>query len=96
MPLTRCADQRLALPADSYLVNYFNALDEFLDVGPPVYFVMQDVDVRKRKQQQEVSGRFSTSDPFSLANVLEAERKRPDSSFLAEPPSVLSSLLVRY
>ena len=94
LELTGRVDQRLALPSDSYLVNYFNALDEFLDVGPPVYFVMQDVDVRARKRQQEVSGRFSTSDPFSLANILEAERKRPESSLIAEPPLVPSSLAV--
>lgn len=33
-------------------------------------------------------GRFSTCEELSLANVLEAERKRPDSSFIAEPPYV--------
>ena len=38
--------------------------------------------------QQALCGRFSTCDDFSLANVLEAERKRPESSYLAEPPAV--------
>lgn len=81
-------DQRLALPSDSYLVNYFNALDAFLDVGPPVYFVAKGVDVSTRPVQQAICGRFSTCEELSLANVLEAERKRPDSSFIAEPPYV--------
>ena len=81
-------DQRLALPQDSYLVNYFNALDRYLDVGPPVYFVATGVDPRHRADQQHLCGRFTTCDELSLANVLEAERKRPETSFLAEPPAV--------
>lgn len=81
-------DQRLALPRKSYLVDYFDDLDAYLDVGPPVYFVVQDVDVTHRKGQQDLCGRFSTCDQMSLANVLEAERKRPSQSYLAETPAV--------
>lgn len=80
------SDQRLALPRDSYLIDYFNALDQYLDVGPPVYFVASGMNVTSRTNQQKLCGRFSTCDELSLANVLEAERKRSDSSFLAEPP----------
>jgi Niemann-Pick C1 protein len=88
-PLTDvCPDQRLALPSDSYLVDYFNALDAYLDVGPPVYFVVRDVDVTDRPGQQSLCGRFSTCQSFSIANVLEAERKRPESSFISETPAV--------
>lgn len=79
-------DQRLALPSSSYLVDYFNAVDSFLDVGPPVYFVTKEVNFTSLQDVKRVCGRFSTCDDFSLANVLEAERKRPDSSFVAEPP----------
>ncbi|KAL8293540.1 hypothetical protein RQP46_000241 [Phenoliferia psychrophenolica] len=81
-------DQRLALPGSSYLANYFNSLDTYLDVGPPVYFVAKGVNVTSRATQQQLCGRFSTCDELSLANVLEAERKRPNSSFIAEPPAV--------
>ncbi|KAF8204934.1 patched family-domain-containing protein [Pholiota molesta] len=78
-------DQRLALPSESYLVNYFDNLDAYLDVGPPVYFVARDVDVTQRPGQQALCGRFSTCDDLSIANRLEAERKRTESSFIAEP-----------
>ncbi|KAF4619859.1 hypothetical protein D9613_005559 [Agrocybe pediades] len=78
-------DQRLALPSESYLVSYFDNLDAYLDVGPPVYFVATDTDVTQRKGQQGLCGRFSTCKDFSVANRLEAERKRPESSFIAEP-----------
>lgn len=81
-------DQRLALPPDSHLINYFDALDEHLDVGPPVYFVATGLNVTSRSGQQEICGRFSTCQDLSLANVLEAERKRPASSFVALPPAV--------
>ena len=81
------SDQRLALPAASYLVSYFNALDSYLDVGPPVYFVATDVDVPMRHGQQQLCGRFTTCYELSVANSLEAERKRPESSFLASPPA---------
>jgi Niemann-Pick C1 protein len=80
-------DQRLALPAGSYLRDYFNSIDAFLDVGPPVYFVARDIDVTTRAGQQALCGRFTTCHPLSLANTLEGERVRSNVSFLAEPAS---------
>ncbi|KAF8607954.1 multidrug efflux transporter AcrB transmembrane domain-containing protein [Ceratobasidium sp. AG-I] len=80
-------DQRLALPSSSYLVPYFNALDEHFAVGPPVYFVSHSADVTRRTNQQELCGRFTSCSLHSLTNVLEAERKRPASSFIADPPA---------
>ncbi|KAK9900026.1 multidrug efflux transporter AcrB transmembrane domain-containing protein [Cystobasidium minutum MCA 4210] len=81
-------DQRLALPRKSYLVDYFNDLDEYLQVGPPVYFVEQSLDLTHREAQQQVCGRFSTCSEYSIGNLLEAERKRSTSSYIAEPPSI--------
>ncbi|KAG9102131.1 hypothetical protein FRC06_002289, partial [Ceratobasidium sp. 370] len=80
-------DQRLALPASSYLVPYFNALDEHFAVGPPVYFVSHSMDAAQRTNQQQLCARFTSCSTMSLANVLEAERKRPASSFIADPPA---------
>ncbi|CAL1700898.1 unnamed protein product [Somion occarium] len=78
-------DQRLALPSDSYLIPYFNSLYDYLEIGPPVYFVTRDVDVTERQEQRELCGRFTTCDDMSVTNRLEAERKRPESSFIAQP-----------
>ncbi|KDQ20707.1 hypothetical protein BOTBODRAFT_26724 [Botryobasidium botryosum FD-172 SS1] len=80
-------DQRLALPSDSYLIPYFDALDTFFDMGPPVYFVSRDLNLTARSNQQALCARFTTCDDFSLTNVLEAERKRPELSFISEPPA---------
>ena len=34
-------DQRIAIPSKSYLVNYFNSVYDYLNVGPPVFFVVR-------------------------------------------------------
>ena len=60
-------------------------MNSYLDVGPPVYFVTHDVNVTGRAGQRELCGRFTTCDDYSVANILEAERKRPESSFISEP-----------
>ncbi|KAI4102155.1 MAG: hypothetical protein L6R37_004520 [Teloschistes peruensis] len=75
-------DQRIAFPRGSYLIPFFNDLDEYFNTGPPVYFVIRDLDVTERKHQQELCGRFSTCQPFSLTNVLEQEAKRSDISYI--------------
>jgi Niemann-Pick C1 protein len=76
-------DQRIAFPRGSYLIPYFNDLDEYFNTGPPVYFVTRDLDVTARQHQQELCGRFSTCHSFSLANVLEQESKRPNFSYIS-------------
>ncbi|TPX31091.1 hypothetical protein SmJEL517_g05502 [Synchytrium microbalum] len=81
-------DQRIALPRDSYLINYFDNLESYFRVGPPVYFVARGVDVTTREGQQSVCGRFSGCAEYSLSNILEQERKRPEVSYLAEPTAV--------
>lgn len=78
-------DQRNALPSDSYLIPYFNDQSAYFDAGPPLYFVTRELNVTKREHQQQLCGRFSTCEPFSLTNVLEQERKRSAVSFVAEP-----------
>ena len=78
-------DQRLALPSDSYLIQYFDDMDAYLNVGPPVYFVSHDIDVTRRSGQQALCARFTTCDDFSVANILEAERKRPADSYISDP-----------
>ncbi len=75
-------DQRIAFPRGSYLIPYFNDLDAYFNTGPPVYFVVQDVDVLERKHQRELCDRYSTCDSYSLTNVLEQESKRPNVSYI--------------
>ncbi|KAI8635664.1 patched family-domain-containing protein [Xylariaceae sp. FL1651] len=78
-------DQRVALPDDSYLIDYFNDMYKYLDAGPPVYFVTKGLNATERSHQQDICSRFSTCEQFSLATVLEQERKRPEVSFISSP-----------
>ncbi|KAI5247724.1 multidrug efflux transporter AcrB transmembrane domain-containing protein [Aureobasidium subglaciale] len=77
-------DQRIAIPSDSYLVKYFDDLYDYFEAGPPVYFVTKGLNATARHHQQEICGRFSTCEEFSLANILEQERKRPEISYIAD------------
>ncbi|OKL61038.1 hypothetical protein UA08_03281 [Talaromyces atroroseus] len=76
-------DQRIALPRDSYLIQYFNDLDDYFQTGPPVYFVTRGVNITERPHQQQVCGRFSTCEEYSLSFVLEQEAKRPNVSYIS-------------
>ncbi|KAI1074177.1 multidrug efflux transporter AcrB transmembrane domain-containing protein, partial [Whalleya microplaca] len=78
-------DQRVALPDDSYLIDYFNDMYNYLDTGPPVYFVAKNVNVTQRSNQRDICSRFTTCEQLSLTNVLEQERKRPDISYISSP-----------
>lgn len=80
-------DQRLAVPNGSYLINYFNSIYEYLNVGPPVFFVVQDLDVTNRTNQQMLCGKFPSCDEFSLSNILQEEYERQELSFIAQPIS---------
>ncbi|XP_072021310.1 NPC intracellular cholesterol transporter 1-like [Amphiura filiformis] len=50
-------DQKLSMPQDSYMINYFNNLSTYLNVGPPVYFVVRDgYDYTVESEQNMICG----------------------------------------
>lgn len=75
-------DQTLAVPQSSYLVDYFNDVYKYLKVGPPVYFVVQNLDLTNATEQKKLCGKFTTCNENSLVNILEQERSR---STVTEP-----------
>lgn len=80
-------DQRMAVPVDSYLVDFFNAAYKYLNVGPPVFFVAKNLDLTVRQNQKKLCGKFSACDEFSVANILEQEYRRASESSIVEPVS---------
>lgn len=75
-------DQTLAVPQTSYLVDYFNDVYNYLKVGPPVYFVVKNLDLTEAANQVKICGKFTSCDQYSLSNILEKERAR---STIVEP-----------
>lgn len=82
-------DQRMAVPTDSFLVDYFSDVYQYLNVGPPTYFVVpsKGSHVENRFIQQKMCSRFSTCDSNSVVNELEMEHKRPEVSYLTSSPA---------
>lgn len=78
-------DQRIALPSDSYMIDYFNDLAQYFEAGPPVYFVTRDLNLTEQPNQRGVCARFSTCHQYSLSSIIEMERKRPEISYIADP-----------
>ena len=76
-------DQRIALPSDSYLIEYFNDLDTYFESGPPVYFVTNNVNMTDRTHQEQLCGRFTSCAEFSLPFVLEQEARRSSLSYIS-------------
>lgn len=52
--------------------------------------------VTQRSAQQTLCSRFTTCDVLSVGNTLEAERKRPSASFIAQPPAVWIDEFLRW
>ncbi|VEU21101.1 DEKNAAC101992 [Brettanomyces naardenensis] len=78
-------DQRLAMPTDSHLVEYFGDMYKYLNVGPPIYWVVDGLNVSSIEGQRHLCGKFTTCDSMSLVNILQQEYKRQEVSSIAEP-----------
>ena len=70
------------------MIDYFSDLTAYFRTGPPVYFVAFHENITSRIGQRTICGRFSTCNSYSMANILEQERKRSDESTIAQPSAV--------
>ena len=78
-------DQRIALPRDSHMVKYFDDFESYFNVGPPVYFMVKNINLTNFEGQSITCARYSNCSTWSIANILEQERKRPNISYIAQP-----------
>ncbi|XP_030025316.1 NPC intracellular cholesterol transporter 1 isoform X1 [Manduca sexta] len=80
-------DQELSMPQDSFQLKYFQHLTRYLNIGPPVYFVITEgLDYSDRGTQNMVCGtRFCR--PDSVANQLYAAYRLPNETYIAQPPN---------
>jgi len=81
-------DQKLSMPKDSYVLNYFYGLENYLSVGPPVYFVVNEnvLNYENPIDQNLLCGTSGCSVSSLLGQIGQALRQ-PSRYYLAQPPS---------
>ncbi|KAJ7371490.1 NPC intracellular cholesterol transporter 1 [Desmophyllum pertusum] len=76
-------DQELALPKDSYLLNWFADMKDYLHVGPPVYFVVNEgYDYEHTKGQNKICA-SAGCDSNSLVQQIYVASLRPEQTKIA-------------
>lgn len=81
-------DQKLSMPKDSYVLDYFTGMEKYLSVGPPVYFIVNEdaVDYKNIQNQNLLCGTAGCS-PISLLGQIGQVLSQPKKYYLAQPPS---------
>jgi len=84
--LEKGLDQRVALPQDSYLQNYFSDVTTLLRVGPPVSFVVENLNISHSREINKICS-VAGCDDDSLLNRISEGARTPWKSSLASPAS---------
>lgn len=80
-------DQSLSMPKDSYVLNYFHNLSEYLHVGAPVYFVVQKGHNYSSYEGQNAICGISGCPENSLVQQVDRAAENPLSTKIAESVS---------
>ncbi|XP_027951222.1 NPC1-like intracellular cholesterol transporter 1 [Eumetopias jubatus] len=80
-------DQELALPKDSYLLDYFFNLNHYFEVGAPVYFVTTGGYDFSSKAGMNAICSSAGCDSYSLTQKIQYATEFPEESYLAIPAS---------
>ncbi|KAJ4880028.1 Patched family protein [Raphanus sativus] len=78
-------EQKIVLPRDSYLQDYFDSLAEYLRVGPPLYFVVKDYNYSLESRQTNQLCSISQCNSNSLLNEISRASQAPETSYIAKP-----------
>lgn len=80
-------DQEVSMPEDSFVLKYFLFLKDYLSVGPPVYFVVNNtngaLDFSKPEDQNKLCMGHARCNEVSLGTLAHSWAKIPEESFLA-------------
>lgn len=78
-------DQELSMPEDSYVLKYFKYLNQYLAVGPPLYFVIKDgYNYSDRDHQKKICGTAGCA-PDSIVAYTKAMTDMKNHSYIAAP-----------
>ncbi|KAL9927064.1 Niemann-Pick type C-1a isoform 3-T3 [Glossina fuscipes fuscipes] len=80
-------NQELSMPEDSFVLHYFQSLNRYLSIGPPVYFVLKSgLNFSESFDQNMVcSGQFCNDD--SLITQIYLASRRSNKTYIARPAS---------
>ncbi|KAH8410547.1 hypothetical protein KR009_000183, partial [Drosophila setifemur] len=80
-------DQELAMPEDSFVLHYFQSLNENLNIGPPVYFVLKGnlMYTNSTVQNLVCAGRYCNDD--SLLTQIYLASRHSNQTYIARPAS---------
>ncbi|XP_077990039.1 NPC intracellular cholesterol transporter 1-like [Glandiceps talaboti] len=68
-------DQKLSMPEGSYVIDYFNNLSAYLNVGPPVYFVTKEgYDFTTIENQNKICGGTGCKDDSLTSQIYHASQ----------------------
>ncbi|NP_001268305.1 NPC1-like intracellular cholesterol transporter 1 precursor [Mesocricetus auratus] len=75
-------DQELALPKDSYLIDYFLFLNRYFEVGPPVYFVTTSGYNFSSEAGMNAICSSAGCDSFSMTQKIQYATEFPEQSYI--------------
>ncbi|XP_043485324.1 NPC intracellular cholesterol transporter 1 isoform X2 [Leptopilina heterotoma] len=80
-------DQELSMPEDSFVLKYFKYLNNYLSIGPPMYFVVKGgLNYSDTRTQNLVcSGQYCNLD--SVTTQIFTASQQPNTSYIAKPAS---------
>ncbi|EFN66499.1 Niemann-Pick C1 protein [Camponotus floridanus] len=80
-------DQELSMPEDSFVLKYFKFLNNYLSIGPPMYFVVKDgLNYSDTKMQNLIcGGQYCNSD--SVSTQIFTASKQSNRTYIAKPAS---------
>jgi len=78
-------DQAVALPGDSYLQSYFRDLASSIRVGPPLFFVVEGLNVSVSSPDVNSVCAIAGCAPNSLLSQVASAARTPSTSYIAAP-----------
>ncbi|XP_032670245.1 NPC intracellular cholesterol transporter 1 homolog 1b-like isoform X2 [Odontomachus brunneus] len=80
-------DQKLSMPKDSYVLKYFEYMEDLLSMGPPVYFVLTEGLNYSRREVQNVICGAQGCNSDSLYTQIYSAASQPSVSYLSKAAS---------
>ena len=79
-------DQELSMPSDSFVLKYFQFLNKYLSVGPPVYFVVNNTGLEIDFADKDIQKRFCGGQGCysdSLTNQIKLWGDQPNVTYIS-------------